>query len=214
MKHDAISLLYLGNTLITEMAMDIGFESFSRIKSNPEYRKALFQSYKNHDIVHSVSPTVSVHMRKHSDVTEYATLDHQKQELVHFSQIQQNPSTDAIPFAHDTQKLVDRTPSTESIPRWFATKMTYNHFLNSDVPLRSSETQYHKGHQMWGNLVKMALDDGHYAYHFNEDTKKLTRLDHNNMESSVRGSFGKSDEYERQHLIISKTKLSVDTPSE
>jgi hypothetical protein len=67
---------------------------------------------------------------------------------------------------------------------------------------------------MWRRIVDKALSDNHYVYHFDEDSQILTEMNASNKTHLLADSFGDGEHFSRKHLIISKTPLSVDTPSE
>ena len=199
---------------INEMAANIGNRSFSPIKDTPTGRYDIYNNHKNDPLVNKISSSILVHKSTNAvgdtNQTHYTTLDHDNKEALHQSIINHYPSNDKIPFEHETQEVVDRT-NTNKLPKGYALDHIYRHFVNNNIPLKTSDGQYRKGHEMWRRLSNRALDDGHNVYHY--DGNKFHKSNKENIESHLDNSFNpKQDketnkEYQNRHMIISKTPI-------
>jgi hypothetical protein len=65
--------------------------------------------------------------------------------------------------------------------------------------------QFRLGHEMWGRLVDMALNDGKLVYR--HDGKELHKVTQQNCKYHVESSFGTSPDKRKDHLILSHAPL-------
>lgn len=203
MKFDTVACAYL-----LEMARYIG-PSYSRHESFKGVRNTLYNEGKAFSVFKDMGNGVKMHKHVVDDCTHYYTLNHNNNESLHISHIKKHNATSTTPFAYEEQHIVDRVKSTDILPKGHASSVVYDHFKNSDYPLRSSYEQYKTGHKMWSGLVDKALDDGHHAYHYEESNKHLTPINHDNKQEMIGKSFGEGDAFEHKHLVISKTPLTT-----
>lgn len=153
-KPDAIAMYYL-----REMAVDIG-PSFSRLtKNRGNYKVDGYLQNKDLPIHSSYNDIIKTHVFNDGDSTHYYTLDHQNKTVAHYAKIKKDSNTFQFPV--EEQHNVDKDKSNTNLPKGFATEFIYNHFKNSELPLRSSDEQFHDGHFMWRRLVDKALAHKH-----------------------------------------------------
>lgn len=189
-------------SFLNEMAKDLG-SSYSFLK-DPQYRKVLFDHSKDHKIVDSLSDNIKIHTHIDGDNIHYNTNDHAKQETLHRSVISKKSATKELPFDHQEQNEVDRIKD-DSLPKNYAADFIYNHFKHSHLPLKSSDTQYTKGRDLWVKLANRALaDDYHVYYH---DGKQLHKSTKDNIDKHLNSYFGPTTEFESKHMILSKQLL-------
>lgn len=198
---------------ITEMAMNIGDSSFTPM-DNESFRKREYDHNKDNKVHSKLGKDVSVH--KHTiynrteidphrkKITYYHTLDHNKKECLHHSVIEHHMKSKSFPFNHEVQVTVGRHKD-GNLPKGHATDVTYEHFHNSTLPLKSSDEQYRHGHNMWRRLAHKALKDGHRVYHW--DGKSLHKTTSDNIEEHLDSSFGKDKKFKNRHMILSKDEL-------
>ncbi len=194
---------------IEEMAKNIGMHSYSPLNSSRESGKTIrnhkFLNTNKDPIIEELPDHVKLHKREFDNKTEYTTNDHKNEQTLHRALIVHRRKTAEFPFEHEEQTEVDRVKGSDKLPKGHATKVTYDHFEHSNLPLRSSDLQFQKGHEMWHRLVDRALKDGHHAYHW--DGERLHKTSTENKEEHLKNSFGKGDEYKNKHMIISKNEL-------
>ncbi len=199
---------------IAEMALNIG-----DAKETPLDTKKGRKDFYNisSPMVHHkyVTPDRNIEVQKHTsrivggdnsgdDVTEYHTNDHTSKETLHRSSIISHAPTKQLPFKHDEQTETYRE-NNNKLPKGYGTDFIYNHFQNSEHPLRSSDQQYSGGHKMWKKLAHKALDDGHKVYYHNG--KELINSDKSNVDAHLNDYFGNNYNHENRHIILSKTNL-------
>ena len=189
---------------LDEMAVNIGDHSWSEL-SQPSYRSKMYDLTKNNHTIKTLESGAKLHKHIDKNKTKYTTNDHDNKETLHYSRIEHNDSTKDFPYEHDEQTQVDRVKDSSKIPKGHATDVTYDHFKQSKYPLRTSDTQFRKGHEMWHRLVDKALDDGHHVYHW--DGKSLHKTTQENKKDHLSDSFGQGDNYQHKHMILSKTPL-------
>lgn len=187
---------------LNEMAKNLGVP-YSFLKQE-KYRKLIFDQSKDHDVVDELSDNVKIHKHVDGDTIHYSTNDHAKRETLHRSVIHKRKATKLLSFDHEEQNEVDRIKD-DSLPKNYATDFIYNHFKKSDVPLKSSNTQYTKGRDLWERLSKKALTDGHNVYYHDGD--KLHKSNADNIDYHLNSYFGDTSEHENKHMILSKRPL-------
>lgn len=205
MKIDKISLSYM-TTLILEMAKQAGPSSYSAIESKNGFRRTMYDQTKNLPVHAKVNDDIVVHKDESPTKVNYYTLDHNNKELLHMSLFVKNVTNKEIPSNYDEQNTIDRIKS-DRLPKGYGADFTYSHFIASELPLKSSSEQFPHGHKMWSRLVDKALADGHHAYHYDENTGTHTEITPENKNELVSKSFGKSDDFTKKHLVLSKTPL-------
>ena len=195
---------------LNEMAMNYG-DNESSLGLSKEERKSEYSEHKN-DTHHSY-PTENKKIELHKKIkkesngdttTEYRTNDHSKKETIHRSIIFQNEPTTELPFKHEEQVEVDRKPDS-GLPRGYARDVIYNHFKESNIPLKSSISQYIPGHKLWKDIAHRALNDGHHVYY--HDGEKLHKSTPKNIDKHLESYFGDSSEHVNKHMILSKSEL-------
>lgn len=197
-------------TFMSEMAKDIGEKSYNPL--DKEEKRKEFYNRSRDDSEHkfpSMDNNVTLQRRVKIDYngekqTEYHVNDHDKKEATFRSVIVTHRPTQELPFKHDEQIAIDRQTGVD-LPRGFGRDVIYNHFENSEHPLRSSDIQFHAGHKMWHDIAHRALADGHHVYF--HDGRKLYKSNEQNLDKHLAASFGKHDDYTNKHIILSKTEL-------
>jgi hypothetical protein len=160
-------------------------------------RKKMFVAIKDSPIINHISHNVKVHRDEYKGTTEYHTLDHDKQETLHYCSIKKTHS----PIPCEVQTGVVKHGD---LPKHHATNVIYDHFKQSNLPLKTDKTQSDSAHGMWKRLTKRALDDGHHVYY--HDGKSLTKLDHSNLNDHLDKYF-EDDIDSDKHIILSKDTL-------
>ncbi len=197
---------------VVEMAMDKG-SGYSFLTNSGNTRKSEYMAHNmdthvNHPIVNNKNIELQKTTKElnGNTTTQYHTNDHNKKETLHRSIIIHHEPTEKLPFKHEEQSEVDRLNGGD-LPNGYARDVTYNHFKNSEYPLRSSDEQFAPGHNMWKRLTNKALNDGHHVYF--HDGNKLTKSNKENIDNHLESSFGKGEEYANKHMIISKKELDT-----
>ncbi len=203
---------------ITEMAQDLGGHSYIPLDRENKRTEAYARSK---DDEHHSYPVADKNIVTHKKIsakangekqTEYNVNDHNKKETIFQSRIVAHGSTKKLPFRHEEQTEIHKQTGS-NLPRGFGRDHTYNHFKNSDLPLRSSDTQFHAGHKMWSDITHRALDDGHHVYFHNGN--RLIKSNKDNIDQHIKSSFGGYGDdfnlmgYQNKHMIISKKELDV-----
>ena len=196
-------------TFVSEMAKDIGVVSYNPLDKE-EKRKEFYENSKNHP--HESYPTGDENIESQKIVrdggkekqTEYHVNDHNKGETIFKSFIVTHNPTKRLPFKHDEQIAIDKKQNA-GLPRGYGRDVIYNHFKNSEHPLRSSDLQFHQGHDMWRDLAHRALADGHHVYYHNGH--KLYKTTPKNIDKHLADYFGTHDSHINSHMILSKTEL-------
>lgn len=194
--------------ILREMAMNIGRSFSLKEFHGSSGRQSEFKISKNDPVIKELTPTLKVHKKKELFRDVYNTNDHSTGETLHTAKFENHSGIKSgIPFKHDVQVSTDRVKSREVLPKGHATNIAYSHFKHSEHPLKSSDEQYDKGHEMWHRLVHRALDDVHHVYHWDGD--KLHKTNKSNAEEHLSKSFGKKDDnsFENKHMILSKKEL-------
>jgi hypothetical protein len=146
---------------------------------------------------------VSIHATTEGNRTKIYTNDHRHQKTLHQATVVSHQPTADFPHAHLEQKSVDTVKGAN--PRNHATQTIYNFWKAQSLPLRSSNMQFRLGHEMWGRLVDMALNDGKLVYR--HDGKELHKVTQQNCKYHVESSFGTSPDKRKDHLILSHAPL-------
>lgn len=201
---------------IEEMAHNIGDASYSRLNLEPKFRESKYETnskFEHHSYPLPEDNSVALTKRVEGKNTTYSTNDNDKKEVLHYSNIKHNGPTESLPFENEEQHIVERVKGGK-LPPEYATNMIYDHFKQSNIPLRSSDAQYRHGHNMWRKLTHKALSDGHHVYY--HDGKTLHKVTKQNIDDSLDSSFGKTEvkfrkeltpKYEDRHIILSKKEL-------
>lgn len=204
------SLMKSFREYIDEMAFDIGDAPSSALNNpnNPEKHQR-FEHSKNHPVVRTIMhKNNELKLHKHvdkDDVIEYTTNDHKNKETLHASTIVRKTATTKFPIEHEEQIEVNRVKDINKLPKGHATDVTYDHIKTSKFPLKTSNLQQKKGHEMWHRLVDKALDDKHNVYHW--DGSKLHKTTQENKKEHLANSFGQDDSHLDKHMLISKHEL-------
>jgi hypothetical protein len=201
---------------IEEMARNIGNYPYSRLNNDREFRLEKYKTDSNYPIYQYDTGDQNVNVTKHIDnngTIHYSTNDHSSKEIIHYSNIETHKPTAKLPFRHQEQTMVERIKDNR-LPKEYATNFIYNHFKSSNLPLRSSDTQYRTGHNMWRKLAHKALDDGYRVYY--HDGSQLNKSNKVNVDKHLDSSFGVETrirgntlppDYEQRHIILSKKEL-------
>lgn len=187
---------------LSEMAKQLGY-SYNPF-TDDKIRKDMYSLSKDHEISHHVNDHINVHKKETPDSIEYHTNDNRNNETLHYSNVLKHKPNNKLNFYHHEQNQVLRK-SSDDLPRHYSEDFIYNHFKNSNVPLKSSDTQFKKGHTMWRNLSHKALDDGYHVYYHDGD--RLNKSTKNNIDDHLNSYFGVSDDHENKHMILSKKEL-------
>lgn len=199
-KPDEIAKFYLN-----EMAVDYG-PSYSRLTKKENYKGDMYEAAKDLPIHSELNQRFKTHIKSGDDgSTLFYTLDHQQHTAAHHAHIVKD--TTSFPFTAEKQDLVDKDKTNVDLPRGFATSFIYNHFKNSNHPLRSSDEQFHDGHHMWNKLVDNALSDNHHVYYHDKNSGETVKLNDDNKNEYIKKYYGDGDEFSKKHLILSKTPL-------
>jgi hypothetical protein len=197
-------------TFIDEMALDLG-RTFSPIERYSYTKKRYFDNskvYPHHGYPISDNKNIEVKVNKTPTSIDYYTNNNDTNETLHMSSIKKHQPTQSLPFVHEEQTKVDRTKS-DILPKGYATDFIYNHFKTSNIPLRSSDSQYTTGRDMWKRLVTKALTDGHHVYY--HDGSFLHKSTKDNIDSHLSSYFGGNkphdESFQNKHIILSKTIL-------
>lgn len=203
---------------IEEMARNIGDSSYSPMNLYADHRKKLYNHSLNsthHKFPIPRNKNIEVFHYKNSDGEDnYVTNDHKSKEALHQSIIKTDETLEKLPFPYQEQNQVDRVKSTDVLPKDYAKDFIYDHFKESNLPLKSSDTQFLNGHNMWKKLAHKALNDGHHVYYYDGTTLHKSTKD--SVDKHLDSSFGKeerkngkiiSPDYEARHMILSKHEL-------
>jgi hypothetical protein len=204
-KFDAIAETYI-NQILNEMAIRIP-TSDNPLNSENKRKLAFIdtQHYPTHKDLGN-----NIHILKMSDGnnTQYVTVDKTNNEVIHQSTISKNSGdTTGVQMTYETQNNVNRQEDNSKLPKGHATNVIYDHFLNSNVPLKSSDTQQEAGHKLWGRLLDKTLDDGHHAYFYNG--RNVTKITQETKEEYHKKYFGNDFDANKKHLLISKTPIDI-----
>ena len=194
-----------------EMALDLGDASEFPFEKKGT-RKGIYAFSQSNGFHSNPTPINDIEVKERTHInyttkepiTKYYTNDNKKKETVHASTVITHNPTKQLPFKHDEQTDVIRQKS-DSLPHGYATNFIYNHFKNSEHPLRSSSEQFNDGNKMWNKLAHKALDDGHHVYY--HDGEALNKSNKENIDSHLKSYFGDSPEHINKHIILSKTEL-------
>lgn len=195
--------------MLAEMARYIPNEE-NPLHNRGDYGFILFHTNKNSPIYANLGDGLKLHKQSNENETFYSTLDHTKSKAVHYALFNKHVVNDRLPFVHETQDAVERVEHS-NLPKGHATDIAYMHFLNSDVPLSSSNEQYVGGNKMWNRMAHRAFDDGHHVYMWDNQESKLHHLD--SKEKLVDGvnhyftTDRKLKGVDRGHIIISKDEI-------
>lgn len=193
--------------LISEMAIDIG-KPFSMLHNRSGYSSQLFHETKTHPVISEIAQNIKVHKHVNGDFTDFTVNNHDSHQALYNSTIVHNKPTPDIPFEHIEQSLVDRAKSHIILPKNFATDFVYNHWKSQTLPLKSSNTQYHTGRDMWTRLIDIAHNDGKHVLFMDID-KSITSVTPENKSQMLTNYYGKSSDFGKRHLIISHEKIST-----
>lgn len=171
-------------------------------KDQSKIMKAWYPIVNKHPEVSKISSNVSLHKYVMPGETMYNTLDHENRTMVH----QATFTNESNPIQCVVQTGV-RNYRHPDLPNHHAEKVAYEHFLQSDLPLRSDSSQSTSARNMWSRMAKRALDDGHHVYYSDEDGS-LKELNSGNIDEHVNKYFGKDFRvHGKRHLILSKRSL-------
>lgn len=208
--NDVIAELYY-NKRLDEMAR------YVKDEVNPLHNSANSRFYtanaaKLDPIETKLSDTVRMHKGVGDDETSYTTVDYKNPnfpQAIHSTIIQKHKAGDRLPFEHETQEVVEKVDHPD-LPKLYATNLLYNHFLNSDVPLSSSNQQQMGGNKMWQHIAHRAFEDGHHVYLWNNLDNTLNHLDtKEKVDSGLNHYFSANQKRTTDfgHIIIAKNKL-------
>ncbi len=202
---------------IAEMALNIG--DADEVYNQKPIRQREFNKSKGHMAMEYNTGNENITVHKNTKTigdedeskqeTSYHTNDNRTGETLHHATfVTHNPTTE-LPFHHDEQTAVNRQRSGD-LPKGYATDFTYNHFKNSEHPLRSSDMQMTGGHEMWKRLAHKALNNGDHVYY--HDSNKLHKSTKQNVDSHLKNYFGWTNDadkadYGSRHMILSKKEL-------
>ena len=134
---------------IDEMTRNIG-KSYSFLNNIPSHRKVHYEDSKNNEIypLYTGNNDITVHKKIDGNTIQYNTNDHNTKETLHKSTIELKEPTKELPFKHEEERTHDRVRN-GNLPKHFVTNLIYNHFKESDYPLKTSDMQFNQGKNMW-----------------------------------------------------------------
>ena len=156
--------------------------------------------------IYDKTKTIIINYETKGNIKFMYSNDVELEETLHVSSIELIDSKKESPFVYEIQMNTNRLKDS-SLPKNYATDFIYNYFKKSKYPLRSSHSQLIQGRNLWARLVKMALADNYYVYYF--DSEKLLLANKGNIDEYIDLYFGKSRDYEKKHLFISKKPLEI-----
>ena len=200
--------------MLREMAMRLvqpsesGLDKSSNRKRLYNYHSSL-QKY-NYDVGNL---GFSVHKQTYDgNKTVLATVDNKNKETVHHSAIVHTKANDRFPYDHQEQTMVERKENTgkDDLPKGHVLNLLHHHIEQSELPLRSSSTQYGKGHDLWEKLIHKSIDSGKHVYHW--DGERLYKTTKENAHEHLNKSFGPINDpsYSNKHMIISNRNIKLD----
>lgn len=193
---------------LREMARDIGESSFSAINNKEGYSELKYEQTKLLPVYKKISDDIIAHIDKQPDGNvKIYTNDHKNKKTIHLTHINFEPKSKLFPDGLIRQDLVDRTNKNEYIPKNYATNTIYDYWKSQNIPLRTSDTQYHAGHHMWEKLVDMALNDDKFVYRKDRNSDYLIKIDHGNKKEELENTFGRGSDFQNDHIILSHSKL-------
>lgn len=197
--------------MLREMAMRLTQPSESGLDKSSN-RKQLYNYHSslpkyNYDVGNS---DFSVHKQTYDgNKTVMSTVDNKNKETVHHSAIIHTKANDRFPYDHQEQTMVERKENTGKgdLPKGHVLNLLHHHIGHSALPLRSSSTQYGKGHDLWERLVHKSIDSGKHVYHW--DGKSLHKTTKDNADAHLNKSFGplNDNSYSDKHMIVSNESL-------
>ena len=181
-----------------EMALSAGDGSELSYLHTRIFREKMYHEHKNNP-----KEFENVHVKRTQSSTEYATLDHNKEEATHHSLIKHRKSGYRnIPFDHDEQISVN---SMKGSNPGQSVRIMMHHLESSDVPIVSSEIQSDQGHKMWKSFAESALNKGHHVYY--HDHNGLIQLNHDNLNHYHKKYFGDALKNEETNMVVSKKAI-------
>lgn len=190
---------------LLEMASNLG-NPISDM-NDQEYRKKLYNHYSDAPKIKTINAHISLHKSENNNKTEISTLNDKTKEALHHAIFLNHKKSNTFPFDHQEQSLVERKQheGSKDLQKGHATNITYEHFKNSKLPLRTSDNQTTAGHGMWRTLVHKALDDGHHVYHW--DGAKLHKTTKENANEHLNAYFNYGHGFRNKHMILSNAEL-------
>ena len=137
--------------------------------------------------------------------TLYTTNAVTEKEALHYCKIVTVMYSDDFPFEHEEPTEILRV-DTEYTPKGYAGDIVYEHFLQSELPLRTPSLQNLGAHKMWIRLVNRAINDKYNAYFWNGCG--LIKINEENKSVYFDAAFGLDDSFAKCHLVISKNELN------